>query len=169
MRDCLVLVGIERFPHRVDRLEPLGVEDPAELALNQTHSLDPGLKSELLGHGREGAVVAIEDVEQFRDEVRLRELRELGPLGLVALSVIREVGRHTLEVVCELLYTRIGGRLRRRRFRADLRFAVRPLARALLEQLLRASHLVVHQRPSMTRIRSLISDPTYRTAPMDRA
>src|SRR5206468_9958603 len=111
----------------------------------------------------------IEDVEQFRDEVRLRELRKLGPLGLVALSVIREVGRHTLEVVGELLDTRIGGRFRWRHVRADLRFAVRPLARALLEQLLRATHLVVHQRPSITRIRSLISDPTYRTAPMDRA
>ena len=31
---------------------------------------------------------------------------------------------------------------------------------ALLEQVLRSANLVVHQRPSMTRTRSLMSDPT---------
>src|SRR6266581_9736035 len=41
VRDRLVLVGVERLSERVDRLQPLGLEDLTELALDEPHPLHP--------------------------------------------------------------------------------------------------------------------------------
>src|SRR5438876_11829959 len=50
VRDRLVKVGVERRAERVDRFEALGLEDRAELALDQPPSLDPALPPQLLRH-----------------------------------------------------------------------------------------------------------------------
>src|SRR6185503_20378321 len=93
IRDGLVQIRIERLAERVDGFEALGLEDPAKLALDEPHPFDPRLTLELLRYRPERAVVSVEDVEQPRDEVRLRELCELVPFALIALAVVREVRR----------------------------------------------------------------------------
>src|SRR6266851_143080 len=173
VRDRLVLVRVEGLAERVDRLQALGLEDLTQLALDEPHALDPGRRLELVGDGGERAVVGIEHVEQLRDEVGLRELRELHTLRIAALAVVREVGRHALQVARELgdlVGVARRGLLADRLLGLDLRMAVRAARPcALLEQLFGLSRFFVHQSPSMTRTRSLMSDPTYRTAPMERA
>src|SRR6266850_6140157 len=97
VRDGLVLVRVEGLAERIDRLEALGLEDGAQLSLDEPHAVDPRRALELIGDRRERAVVGVEDVEQLRDEIGLRELREVVPLGLVSLAVVGEVSRHPLE------------------------------------------------------------------------
>src|SRR5258706_15011316 len=182
VRDGVVQIRIERLSQRIDGLQPLGLEDLAQLALDEPHALDPRRGLELLGDRRERPVVRVEYVEELRDEVRFGELRELDPLGVVALAEIGEIRGHALQrrkVFVGRRRRRLGlrgGRLSTSRalvgcfVRMQNGAAVRAaLASALLKELLCLPCLVVHQSPSMTRTRSLMSDPTYRTAPMDRA
>ena len=158
MRDRLVLVWIEGLPHRLHRLEALALEDAAELALDEPHPLHPRLPLELLGDRRQRSVVPVEDVEELRDEIGLRELRELGPFGVVALAIVREIRGHALEVVREpgdsfrvrLVFGTCGrflfdGRILCLRLALRDRFAIRPSDAALRQQLLRAADLLVHQ------------------------
>src|SRR5207245_8885569 len=103
MRDSLVLVWVEREPERVHRLQALGFEDAAQLSLEEPHALDPRGPFELFRDRRERASEPGEDIEYFRDEVRLRELHELGERRLVALPVGREIGPHALPTAGTLL------------------------------------------------------------------
>ena len=156
MRHGLVQIGIERLPERFHGRESLGLEDRPELALDEPHALDPRGAPEVVRDRGERAVVAVEHVEQLRDEVGLRELRELRALRLVALAVIREVGGEALEIVRELglsIFSRcprwfLGPRwfgIRLVRGHLTLARPVLPAALALLEQLFRSAHLIVHQ------------------------
>ena len=151
VRDRLVLVRIEGQPERLHRGQPLRLEDRAELALDEPHALDPGRASELVGDRRERAIVPVEHVEQARDEIRLRELREIGALGLVPLAIVREVRGHALQIIGELANLRIFRRsadvacvVRLRRVALGDRVPIGPRPLALLEELLGAPNLVVH-------------------------
>src|SRR6266508_3236883 len=106
--DGLVDVRIEWLPEGADLFEAFGGEDLAELAVDESHAFAPRLPLHLRGDVLEGAVEAVEDVEQLRDQLRLREAREVRALGLVAAAVVREVGALALQVVRELIDLRLG-------------------------------------------------------------
>src|SRR6267378_8477775 len=91
VRDSLVLVWIEWQSERFHRPEALRFEDASQLSLEEPHALDPRRALELVRDRRERAIESVEHVENFRDQVRLRELGELGPLRFIALAVVREV------------------------------------------------------------------------------
>src|SRR6058998_2266021 len=49
MCDRFVFARVERLPDGVDALEPLGLEDPAQLPLDEPHAFDPRCSLELVG------------------------------------------------------------------------------------------------------------------------
>src|SRR5438309_11667586 len=75
VRDRLVKVGVERRTERVDRFEALALEDCAGLGLCEPRSCEPVMALEIVGTGREGAVVSVKYVKSPCGQVRLRQVR----------------------------------------------------------------------------------------------
>src|SRR3990170_2293759 len=103
--DRLVEVRIERMADRIDRPDPLALEDVPQLAFHQPHPLDPGVLR-VGRHALESPVEVVKNAEQLADEDRVAELAHCGPLLVGAPLEVREVRRGALPVIEVLLRLR---------------------------------------------------------------
>jgi hypothetical protein len=93
----LVLARIEGQAERLDRRDPLRLEQHAQLAVDGRDALHPAVGGERLGHGLDGPVEVVGDGDDLAQERLVGQAGRGLPLLLGAALVVLEVGRDALQ------------------------------------------------------------------------
>src|SRR5580658_3597497 len=110
--DRLVRRRVEGLAHRLDTLEPLGLQRAAQALLDHLDALQEALVLGL-GGGRHGEIEVVEDRDELPDEPEGRELLQLPHLPVDPLPVVLKVRlevaevREVLLVALPLLFERL--------------------------------------------------------------